>query len=118
MGATHFILAGLCSGAHNAFHTAIRFYDEPIDELFLVNPLTFHWSEGMTLATTQTFEDMVQYKKSLRDPQRWLKLLRGSVDVGRGVETAWRYVRRKAKAIAESVFEIAWPERGPRLRRT
>jgi alpha-beta hydrolase superfamily lysophospholipase len=115
MGATHFIMAGLCSGSHTTFHTALQFYDEPIDELFLVNPLTFHWTEGMTLATSETFEDMVQYKKSLRDPRRWLKLLRGSVDVGRAVETAWRYVRAKVKAIAESVFELIWPEHGPRL---
>jgi alpha-beta hydrolase superfamily lysophospholipase len=115
MGATHFILAGLCSGSHTAFHTAIQFYDEPIDELYLVNPLTFHWTEGMTLATSQTFENVVQYKKSLRDWRRWLKLLRGSVDVGRAVETGWSYLRTKARAVAESVFEVAWPEHGPRL---
>ena len=117
VGATHFVLAGLCSGAHTAFHSALQLPDEPIDELLLVNPLTFHWVEGMTLATARTFEDMVQYKKSMRDPQRWLKLLRGEVNVSRMTRTAWSYVRTKAKSLAESLFEGIWPDHGPRLSR-
>ena len=85
-GYRRFIALGLCSGAHTSFHAGLQLDEDPIAELILINPLTFYWEEGMSLETTRRFEDAAAYKRSMRDPGRWLKLLRGDVNMKRLVE--------------------------------
>ena len=117
LGYRRFIVTGLCSGAHNSFHAGLEFAETPIDEVILINPLTFYWVEGMDFATSRSFEDMVQYRKSLRDPNRWLKLLRGRIDFRRLFEVTLTQARAKARSSYESFRELLVPESGPRLSR-
>jgi len=76
-----FILLGLCSGAHTAFHAGLELEQHQLDDLILLNPLTFHWQEGMSLATTQHFQDVAYYRRSARSAKSWLKLLQGKVNL-------------------------------------
>jgi pimeloyl-ACP methyl ester carboxylesterase len=85
-GYDRIIAMGLCSGAHTTFHTGLQFDDHPIEELILINPMSFYWKEGDSLDTSRRFEDAAAYKRSARDPRRWLKLLRGDVNMKRLVE--------------------------------
>ncbi|HUQ27190.1 MAG TPA: alpha/beta fold hydrolase [Usitatibacter sp.] len=85
-GYERIIAMGLCSGAHTTFHTGLEFADHPIEEIIMINPMTFYWQEGMSLDTTRKFEDAAAYRRSMKDPSRWMKLLRGDVNVKRLVE--------------------------------
>ncbi|MBV9469929.1 MAG: alpha/beta hydrolase, partial [Abitibacteriaceae bacterium] len=79
-----FVVMGLCSGAHTAFHAGIELADHNIVESILINPLTFQWEEGMSLETTpstQHFQDVAYYKQSARSIKSWKKLLKGQVNV-------------------------------------
>jgi pimeloyl-ACP methyl ester carboxylesterase len=44
-----YVLMGLCSGAHTAFHAALDLDRSPIVESILINPLTFYYTPGMSL---------------------------------------------------------------------
>ncbi len=81
IGCSHFILLGLCSGAHTAFHAGIELSEYDIAEVIAINPLTYRWAEGMSLETTQHFLEVAWYKSSARNPKSWLKLLRGKVNL-------------------------------------
>ena len=116
-GYTRFIPLGLCSGAHNTFHAGLQLADHSICELVLINPLTFYWEEGMSLDTTRHFEDAIQYKKSMRDPGRWLKLLRGGVNMPRLAQTVVGLALAKLAAQRDALREILSPAAGPRLSR-
>jgi hypothetical protein len=116
-GYKRFIPVGLCSGAHSAFHAGLTLTDHAISELVLINPLTFYWEEGMSLDTTRHFEDAIQYRKSMRDPGRWLKLLRGGVNMPRLAETVVGLAKAKVKSQGAALREILMPQHGPRLSR-
>ena len=116
-GYTRFIPVGLCSGAHNTFHVGLQLTDHAICELVMVNPLTFYWVEGMSLDDSRHFEDAIQYRKSMRDPGRWLKLLRGDVNVPRLAETLLGLAMAKLKAQLDALGELITPHAGPRLGR-
>jgi pimeloyl-ACP methyl ester carboxylesterase len=114
-GYGRFIVLGLCSGAHTVFHLALEADDLPIDQVVMVNPMQFYWVEGMSLDTSRKFEDMVQYRRSMRDPRRWLKLARGDVDVRRLVEVVASQARTHARAWIDALAEAAFPRAAPRL---
>ena len=84
----HFVVSGLCSGAHTAFHAGLDCDQERISDIILINPLTYHWVEGMTLDTTRHFQDVSYYRGAIRDPRRWLKFLRGQTDIAKAVGVA------------------------------
>lgn len=114
-GYSRFIALGLCSGAHAAFHGALALRREAIEEVILINPLTFHFREGMSLATVNDFADAQAYRRSMRDPSRWLKLLRGEVDFRRLLQVAMSHPRTLGRSYADAACEILAPSRAPRL---
>ncbi len=116
-GYRRFVPLGLCSGAHTVFHAGLELADLPIAEVVLVNPMQFYWEEGMSLDTSRRFEDMVQYRKSMRDPRRWLKLLRGDVDFRRLFEVALAWPGTVARTYGDALRELVLPHAGPRLAR-
>lgn len=82
-GVSECVVAGICSGAYHAWRAALA--EAACSTVVAVNPLVFHWKPGMSLdPTAHAFgraavaSDAV---RSLRDPSRWLKLLRGQVDL-------------------------------------
>ncbi len=80
-------LAGICSGAYSAFHSALaqNTHKLPIAEIILINPLTFYWRDDMPLdipSIYQTVKDSKHYAKSLRSLASWKKLISGKASVG------------------------------------
>jgi alpha-beta hydrolase superfamily lysophospholipase len=114
-GYRRFLLLGLCSGAHAAYHTCLQREDEPVDEVILINPLVFYWSEGMSLETTRHFEDLVAYKRSMKDPQRWMKLVRGQVDLKRLAEVVAAHAAATLRASTKLAGEWLGIGKGTRL---
>jgi alpha/beta superfamily hydrolase len=116
-GHTHFVALGLCSGAHTAFHTALQLEREDIHEVILINPYAFYWKEGMSLDVAHKLADAQQYKKSMRDPSRWLKLLRGDVNVRRLLDVALQYPKTVGRSYMGALCETLVPSMAPPLAR-
>ncbi len=78
------ILAGLCSGAFTSFHTALE-KDVDVKGIFLVNTQVFVWRDGDSLDVghSRNFEEVDRYKRGVFELERWKKLLRGDVPLGR-----------------------------------
>ena len=82
-GARTFVVMGLCSGAHAAFHAAGDLRHREIVEAVLINPLTFAYRPGMALdAPSDAHADRWQrYRQSMGSVAGWRKLLRPDTDV-------------------------------------
>ena len=84
-GLPAFVVGGLCSGAHTAFHCGLDLTDLPVKQVMMINPLTFYWHHGMSLKTpdeTQVYADQAHYSQSLKSLEKWKKLLSGKANVG------------------------------------
>lgn len=114
-GYQRFIALGLCSGAHTAFHMGLTLEQHEVGELIMINPFTFYWREGMSLALADDLYDMHAYRQSMRDPARWMKLLRGDVNIKRLLQVAFNHPRRLARTYYDAFCEAVMPHRGPRL---
>jgi len=77
-----FILIGLCSGAYTAFNAAQKIKKNNISESILINPLTFHWEEGMTLSdsSVSTYHAWGWYKKAITNKESWIKFFTGKIN--------------------------------------
>ena len=114
-GYSRFILAGLCSGAHAAFHAGLQAKDRRVAELVMINPLTYRWTEGMSLTVARDYIDARRYRKSARDPRRWLKLLRGEVAFRTLIRVALTQSTRALLSKLRSLGELALPWTAPQL---
>jgi len=90
-GASSFVLAGLCSGAHTSFHAALDLKERPIVESVLINPLTFAYTPGMSLdAPSEPHATRWQrYRRSAGSLRGWSKLFRTDIDVRTMVRDVW-----------------------------
>jgi alpha/beta superfamily hydrolase len=105
-GFNRFAAIGLCSGAHTAFHVGLDVENYAIADLILINPLTFHWVEGMSLETTRQNFEVVRYKKSVWEGRSWLKLLKGEVNMFNLFRVATTYMMSTIKSHYNSVREL------------
>ncbi|MBK8618747.1 MAG: alpha/beta hydrolase [Anaerolineales bacterium] len=82
-GVQEIIPMGLCSGAYASFQTALHLDDDSIQEIIPVNPLTFHWREGMSLdaSPAEYYMDWGAYRQSMWKKDRWKQLLRGEKNI-------------------------------------
>jgi hypothetical protein len=90
-GASRFVLAGLCSGADIAFQLGIK--ERRVAGVVMMNPRTFLVHD---LATVDANKGARYYQDSLFKKEKWVKLLKGEVDVVR----AARMVAPKLKTMA------------------
>jgi alpha-beta hydrolase superfamily lysophospholipase len=120
-GHERFILLGLCSGAHTAFHAGRRFEGSGIERVILINPWYFYWSAGMTYdPNCHHYENVAMFQKSMRDSSRWKRLLSGEIDPRRlagMARIALSQVRRKLQAYGAELREILIPSAGTPLSR-
>jgi alpha-beta hydrolase superfamily lysophospholipase len=100
-----FVVMGVCSGAHSAFHAGLDLPEEPITECLLINPLTFYWKEGMSLEVTQAehFSNWNQYMEAMHQWSRWKKLLCGGVDIGAIIAAVNEKARVKLSNISKTL---------------
>jgi pimeloyl-ACP methyl ester carboxylesterase len=97
-GAREFTLVGVCSGAYQAFHTALE--DRRVDDLVIVNPVVFVWDDAYSV------EDYVKlfsrsnltYFSRLAEADGLKKLLSGRVAVGRLAGVVIERILDKIKA--------------------
>ena len=114
--ASDFIIAGLCSGAHTAFHTALQENQEKflIREIVLINPLTFYWKEGMSLDTPsehQNIRDSIQYKNSFRNLNSWKKLLTGKAETTYIASYILKRIYRQATMTKNIFLEVLFQKK-------
>lgn len=114
-GYSRFVAVGLCSGAHTAFHVGLEARPGEVTDVVMINPVSFYWEEGMSLELVNNFTDAVAYRKSMRDPARWMKLLRGGVNLRRLAEVSIAQAKAKTRSAIDAVLEAVAPARGPRL---
>lgn len=116
-GAARFAVVGICSGAYNTFQAGLAIEDPGVERLVMVNPWYFHWREGLSLDTTISshYEDVAAYRRSMRDPERWKRLLRGEADLGRLARVAAAHVMKVARGRWDDLREMAIPSTGTRL---
>ena len=103
-GAERFVLAGLCSGGHYAFHRAIR--GAPVVGAVIINPL-FYLDGGIADARSEykAAGELLHYRQRLLRPDAWQKLGRGGVNVGRVIGLALHRAATVARArIAQTLI--------------
>jgi len=100
-GITNITLGGLCSGAYHSLSAAAA--GLPVRRALMVNPLNFHWREGMTLQDL-TWLGFVHnprtYFEQVIGSKFWKKLFTGRLDVGRLAMLYAQYM----KVVALSLF--------------
>jgi alpha-beta hydrolase superfamily lysophospholipase len=116
-GYSRFVVMGLCSGAHTAFHAGLEAERHEVAGLVLINPLTYRWQEGMSLEAARQFTAVEQYRKSARDPGRWLKLVRGEVALGYAAKVAFNHFLATVKSNFEALRETIQPAKASELSR-
>ena len=104
-----YVIAGLCSGAHTAFHAALDLRAEPIVEAVLLNPLTFYYERGMPLdqSATNHYHEWQRYMRSMRSIRGWAKLFREDIhlaDIGRTIGQRFRDILVKRVRSLRRVF--------------
>jgi pimeloyl-ACP methyl ester carboxylesterase len=117
-GVDRFVLAGLCSGAYLAFHTGVE--DPRVVGQILMNPQTFEWKEGDSLALSSrtSFLSTRYYAKALFEPAMWKRAAKGQLNVaivarvvrGRLVnrtKNVLRSLAARARNQAEPATEVA-----------
>ncbi len=103
-GAERFVVAGLCAGAHNAFHAALA--APAIAEAILINPVTFYWKPGMSLELrpARVYTQTERYKQGLFKKETWSRALRGEIDLRRVARTIARRAADVARAKGERLL--------------
>jgi len=92
--ADNFVISGLCSGAHTAFHAGLQLAEHKISKVLMINPLTFYWEPSMSLeapTTLRVFRDQAHYKESIYDLKKWKKLLSGKAEL----KYIWQFVSQR-----------------------
>lgn len=99
-GVTNVILTGFCSGAYASFQAALHLEEESIHEIVPINPLTFYWKEGMSLdvAPAEYYSEWGEYRQSMWKKDRWLKMLKGKINIPHVVSTVFNVIWLKLSA--------------------
>jgi pimeloyl-ACP methyl ester carboxylesterase len=105
-------LIGLCSGAFHAL--TATFEGAPVRSVTAINQMVYFWQDKMPLAGEASEAVVVAIAqnvgRSLSDPQRWLKLLRGEVNarlIARAL--ARRLKQRLVLASRTLARKLHWP---------
>jgi pimeloyl-ACP methyl ester carboxylesterase len=99
LGVADVVVVGICAGAYNAFHGALR--GAPVRACFLVNPIVFYWHEDDAAgdrAPNRVIAGAKGTQRALVQADRWKALLRGEVDVKRIVQRQGRWAVLAGKA--------------------
>jgi alpha-beta hydrolase superfamily lysophospholipase len=105
-------LIGLCSGAFHAL--TATFEGAPVRSVSAINQMVYFWQEKMPLAGEASEAVVVAIAqnvgRSLADPQRWLKLLRGQVNARLILRALVRRLRQRMLLATRTVArKVHWP---------
>ena len=117
-------VGGLCSGAFTAFSYAEQGIQPTPDAIWLINPLTFEWRDGLSLDIPPEHANIRQanhYQGAMKDRSRWLRLLRGDIEFGRlfrfAFSTTADKIRRVVRVATERIGLTAPPQLAQALHR-
>jgi alpha-beta hydrolase superfamily lysophospholipase len=102
LGVQRFVIAGLCSGGDIAFQLGLK--DPRVAGVVMMNPRTFCVHD---LALVEAYKGARYYQDSFFKKEKWLKLLRGEVDLVRVA----RMVAPKLKGMAKHALGRLRPKR-------
>lgn len=104
-GCKRFVLLGLCSGAYVAFQTAIL--EARVSGVILLNPRRLEWKLGETLQSAMqvSYKSTHFYKKALLQPDVYMRILRGQVDVRGIAGRMWVLLKARLKRVASRVLQ-------------
>lgn len=107
LGVTHVEAAGLCSGAYHALRGAVE--GVALNGITVINPLTFRWRDGMSLKYPPfvVVQTAAQYKRSMRDWRKWLKVARGGVDLRMAAAVTASRVQERARVVVRDARRAA-----------
>lgn len=108
--ATRVLAAGLCSGAYHVLKAAVA--GAPLERVAVVNPLTFHWKPGMSLAYPpfEVVSATAQYRRSLLQSQKLKKLFTGQVNLKAATHIVARRMGLWAAGLRRNLARsIGWP---------
>ena len=108
LGVRRFVIAGLCSGGDIAFQLGLK--DPRVAGVVMMNPRTFCVHD---LALVEAYKGARYYQTSLFKKEKWLKLLKGEVDLARVA----RMVAPKLKGMAVHSIQRALERVRPRSER-
>ena len=96
------VLCGLCSGAHNVFHAALKGGYAHLSKVILINPLTFYWIPGQSILApeeNQSEIDEAYYQGQAYDYRKWLALVVNPVKVINILKFIVRFIQRKCSRL-------------------
>ena len=108
-GQRTFVLAGLCSGSHSSYHFALDNEDPDVNEIVLINPLTYYYTPGMSLDNPlqhRTVRNAKSYAKSARDLKNWRRLFTGKINYRRLARFSLRVFAGALRNAARSVSSL------------
>lgn len=97
------VVIGLCSGAYHAFMAGVECVAHPVSEVILINPPNLNWREEGFLSGE--FGQVVQYRSSVRSGSKWMKLLKGQVDILNLAKVVYFYLANSAVRWLKSSME-------------
>ncbi len=84
VGSNTITLAGVCSGAYHSLRAAAA--SLPVNQILMINPLTYFWEHGATLDQLQSAEIVRNpglYVERMGSAKAWKRVLSGKVDLRR-----------------------------------
>lgn len=103
-GLQRFVLSGVCSGGYLSFQAAL--VDPRVRGIVLINAQRFERVEGLDieLQIRSAVKSTRHYQQRIRDPQIWLRLFKGEVDVRTVVPALAARLVNRARRLAELRF--------------
>jgi alpha-beta hydrolase superfamily lysophospholipase len=96
------ILAGLCSGGWLAFQAAREGLE--VDAIVSINPPLYLRDGSAGIQWTMDVDEIERYQRSLRDPMKWMKALRGAASYRALVKVAARSMTRHVSVRVSGVL--------------
>jgi pimeloyl-ACP methyl ester carboxylesterase len=105
-GFSRFMVIGLCSGAHTAFHSAVA--DDRIAGVVMVNLQKFIWRDdySLALAVRQAYRSTGSYQRGALRLETYKRLLRGEIDATGIAREMARRIGRLAVAKIHAVSRL------------
>jgi pimeloyl-ACP methyl ester carboxylesterase len=102
-GVSRVVVAGLCSGAHAAFHAGLEV--DGLAGVMVINPIVFYWNPACALdvAAWMNYAESRRYSKSAREMDSWMRLVRGKVNVRYALGVGYRRFVEVASGAAEGI---------------
>ncbi len=92
------VVAGLCSGAHVAFHAALTL--RGIVGIIMMNPIVFYWkpSDALEVSAWMTHKEVRRYQQRVTSLDSWRRVLQGKVDLLFATRTVGSWIRSRMRA--------------------